>query len=119
MSQHDLPARCATNLERADSVRLRLVENYTQYKTTQEWNRVVGRDANPRGGNSLLGREVEAVQDVPHQEPAADEAEVDAVEAQRHEEGQEEHVQVLPELERHLLGVVVTVATGRSKRRRQ
>lgn len=50
----------------------------------------------------LLGREVEAVEDVPNQEDRPDVAKVDAVEAERHEKGQEQHVQVLPELERHL-----------------
>ena len=52
--------------------------------------------------HSLFGGEVEAVEAVPQQQERPDVAEVDAVEAERHEQGQEQHVQVLPELERHL-----------------
>lgn len=52
--------------------------------------------------HSLLGGEVQTVQEVPDDEDGAHEAEDDAVEAQRHHQRKEQKVQHLPELERHL-----------------
>ena len=52
--------------------------------------------------HSLLGGVIEAVDDVPYEQNGAHESEHLAVEAERRQEGQEQHVQYLPELVGHL-----------------
>ena len=52
--------------------------------------------------HSLPGGEVEAVEDIPNDEDGAHVAEDDAVEAQRHQQRQEQQVQAFPELKGHL-----------------
>lgn len=64
--------------------------------------------------NSLSGGVVEAVEDVPHQEEGPHEAEHLAVEAERRQQRQEQHVKALPELVVHLCFPAVAWYTMRS-----
>ena len=51
----------------------------------------------------LFGGEVEAIKEIPHDEEGPHVSEVGAVKAQGGHQRQEQKVQALPELERHLL----------------